>query len=187
MTFKRYMKLFSTMFELSAFTFGGGYVIVSLMKQKFVDELGWLDDDEMLNLVAIAQSAPGAVAVNGALLVGYKTGGILGALISIIGTILPPFIIISIISQFYIAFKTNLVVNAFLKGMQPAIAAVIADVVINLGSNVIKQKKTIYIIAMLLAFVTSLFFSVNVMYIIFCCGILGFFYSHLEDKKEKKK
>ncbi|MFA7108635.1 MAG: chromate transporter [Sphaerochaetaceae bacterium] len=187
MTFKRYLKLFSAMFELSAFTFGGGYVIVSLMKQKFVDELGWLDDEEMLNLVAIAQSAPGAVAVNGALLVGYKTGGVLGALLSIIGTILPPFIIISIISQFYIAFKTNPIVNAFLKGMQPAIAAIIADVVINLGSNVIKQKKLVYIIAMLIAFVSSLFFSVNVMYIIFCCGILGFFYSHLESKKEGSK
>ena len=86
-------KVFFSTLYLSAFTFGGGYVIVTLMKKKFVDELHWIDEEEMLDLVAIAQSAPGAIAVNGAIVVGYKLVGIAGALAAIIGTIIPPFVI----------------------------------------------------------------------------------------------
>jgi len=71
---------FSTLY-LSVFTFGGGYVIVSLMKKKFVDEYHWIEEDEMLDLIAIAQSAPGAIAVNGAIVVGYKLAGLPGALL----------------------------------------------------------------------------------------------------------
>ena len=73
-------KLFFSTLYLSAFTFGGGYVIVTLMKQKFVDELHWIQEDEMLDLIAIAQSAPGAIAVNGAIVVGFKLAGVLGSL-----------------------------------------------------------------------------------------------------------
>ena len=73
-------KLFVSTLYLSAFTFGGGYVIVTLMKEKFVDELHWIKEDEMLDLIAIAQSAPGAIAVNGAIVVGYKLAGLRGAL-----------------------------------------------------------------------------------------------------------
>ena len=94
-------KLFISTLYLSAFTFGGGYVIVTLMKEKFVDELHWIEEDEMLDLIAIAQSAPGAIAVNGAIVVGYKLAGLLGALVAILATILPPFVIISAISFFY--------------------------------------------------------------------------------------
>ena len=90
----RLLKLFWSTLYLSAFTFGGGYVIVSLMKKKFVDELGWIDEEEMLDLVAIAQSTPGAIAVNGAIVVGYKLEGIIGVIAAIAGTIIPPFVII---------------------------------------------------------------------------------------------
>ena len=75
------LKLFCATFTLSAFTFGGGYVIVTLMQKKFVDEYHWINRDEMLDLVAIAQSAPGAIAVNGAIVVGYKIAGILGIIV----------------------------------------------------------------------------------------------------------
>ena len=84
-----YFKLFYSTFCLSAFTFGGGYVIVPLMRKKFVNELEWLDEKEMLDLTAIAQSAPGAMAVNAAILVGYRLAGILGAFITILATVLP--------------------------------------------------------------------------------------------------
>ena len=94
----RLLKLFWSTLYLSAFTFGGGYVIVSLMKKKFVDDYQWIDEKEMLDLVAIAQSSPGAIAINGAIVVGYKLAGITGVLISIIGTIIPPFVIISLLS-----------------------------------------------------------------------------------------
>ena len=82
--------LFISTLYLSAFTFGGGYVIVSLLKKKFVDEYHWIENDEMLDLVAIAQSAPGAIAVNGAIVVGYKLAGIIGAFVAVIGAIIPP-------------------------------------------------------------------------------------------------
>ena len=98
-------KLFFSTLCLSAFTFGGGYVIVTLLKQKFVDELHWIGDEEMLDLVAIAQSSPGAIAVNGAIVVGYKLAGIPGILVSVLGAIIPPFLILTVISFFYSAFK----------------------------------------------------------------------------------
>ena len=78
------LKIFISTLYLSAFTFGGGYVIVTLMKKKFVDEYHWIDEDEMLDLVAIAQSAPGAIAVNGAIVVGYTLAGLIGAAVSIV-------------------------------------------------------------------------------------------------------
>ena len=86
-------RLFVSTLYLSTFTFGGGYVIISLMKKKFVDEYHWIEEEEMLDLTAIAQSAPGAVAVNGAIVVGYKLAGAAGVLISILGTVIPPFVI----------------------------------------------------------------------------------------------
>ena len=86
-------KIFISTLYLSAFTFGGGYVIVTLMKKKFVDDYHWIEKNEMLDLVAIAQSSPGAIAVNGAIVVGYKLAGMLGTLVAIVGTIIPPFLI----------------------------------------------------------------------------------------------
>lgn len=112
------IQLFVSTLYLSAFTFGGGYVIVTLMKKKFVDTLHWIDQDEMLDLVAIAQSSPGAIAVNGAIVVGYKIAGIPGLLVSILGTVIPPFIIISAISVFYEIFQSNIYVKLILDGMQ---------------------------------------------------------------------
>ena len=104
------LKLFVSTLYLSTFTFGGGYVIVTLMKKKFVDEYHWIEEDEMLDLIAIAQSSPGAIAVNGAIVVGYKLVGLAGALTAIAGTIIPPFVIISAISVFYTVFRDNFIV-----------------------------------------------------------------------------
>ncbi len=183
---KDYFKLFRIMFTLSAFTFGGGYVIVSLMKNEFVDRLKWIDEEEMLNLVAIAQSSPGAVAVNGSILVGYKVGGIVGAIVSIFGTILPPFIILSAISVGYNQFKENIYVGAFLKGMQPAIAAIIISVVIQLGLNIVKQKEIYFVIIMILAFLVTYFMNVNIILVIISCAVLGGFYALYKQKKGVK-
>jgi len=181
-----YIKLFISTFYLSAFTFGGGYVIIPLMKKKFVDDLQWIEDDEMLNLTAIAQSSPGAVAVNAAILLGYRVAGILGALVTILGTVLPPFITLSVISIFYTAFRDNIVVNAVLKGMQAGVAAVIADVVLNLGSNVLKQKDIVSMIIMVGAFIATFFFKINVMYIVLVCGCMGAAKILIQMKKVQK-
>ena len=122
---KKLWKLFYSMVYLSTFTFGGGYVIVTLMQKKFVDEYHWINKDEMLDLVAIAQSAPGAIAVNGAIVVGYKIAGILGIIVSVIATILPPFIIISVVSVFYSIFKENLIVHIFINGINTVLVQLI--------------------------------------------------------------
>ena len=112
--------------------------------------------------------------------------GILGAFISILGTVLPPLIIISIISFFYTAFRENIVVNAVLKGMQAGVAAVIADVVLNLGGNVVKEKDLISAFVMISAFIATFFLKINVMYIILVCGCIGAGKIVLKERKNKK-
>ena len=130
------LKLFVSTLYLSAFTFGGGYVIVTLMKKKFVDQYHWIEENEMLDLIAIAQSAPGAIAVNGAIVVGYKLAGMAGAVTAIVATIIPPFVIISLISVFYNAFRSNSIISQMLEGMQAGVGAVIASVVYEMGRGV---------------------------------------------------
>ena len=168
-----YWKLFFSTFTLSAFTFGGGYVIVPLMQKRFVKKLKWIEEDEMLDLVAIGQSAPGPIAVNTSILVGYRMAGIPGAFLSVLGTVLPPLIIITVISYFYIAFRDNRIIQALLKGMQAGVAAVILDVVINMASKIIKNKHVLPICVMALAFIAAALLNVNIVIILLVCGILG--------------
>lgn len=184
---KKYLELFTSTVYLSTFTFGGGYVIISLMKKKFVDELKWLEEEEMLNMAAIAQSSPGAIAVNAAILLGYRVGGITGAMIAIVGTILPPLFIISIISLFYTAFRNNAIISAVLKGMQAGVGAVIVDVVLSLGGKVVMDRDIVYILVMMGAFVATYVYKVNVMFIIIVCGAIGVVKALYLVRKEKKK
>ncbi len=181
-------KLFISTFVLSAFTFGGGYVIVPLMRKKFVTDLKWINDQEMLDLTAIAQTSPGAIAVNVSILMGYNMAGLPGVVIAILGTVLPPFIILSVISSFYIAFRDNLIINALLKGLQAGIAAIIIDVILSMGSSIIKEKEAVSVIMMIMAFIATYFFKVNVIFIIITCGIVGAVINLLfKNKKQEEK
>lgn len=166
-------KLFLSTLYLSAFTFGGGYVIVTLMKTKFVDQYHWIDDEEMLDLIAIAQSSPGAIAVNGAIVVGYKLAGIPGVLLCVLATVLPPFVIISILSVFYAAFQSNVWIRLLLEGMQSGVAAVIASVVYDMGRGIIREKTPISLLIMGGAFLANYMFQINAVYIILFCIALG--------------
>ena len=107
MSGKKIPQLFFSMLCISTFTFGGGFVIITLMKQKFVDKLHWIDEQEMLDLAALSQSSPGAIAVNAAILVGWRTAGAAGIAAAVAGTILPPLVILSAISFFYTSFTSN--------------------------------------------------------------------------------
>lgn len=176
-------KLFISTFMLSAFTFGGGYVIVTLMKERFVDRYHWIEEEEMLDMTAIAQSAPGPIAVNGAIVVGYKIAGLLGVLVSVIGTILPPFIILSLISFFYDAFASNIWVSTVLDGMQAGVAAVIAAVVFDMGEGVIRTHSLLDELIMVAAFVLNYFLGINVVLVIFACISIGLARSFLKEKK----
>ena len=171
---------------LSAFTFGGGYVIVTLMKKKFVDECHWIEEDEMLDLVAIAQSSPGAIAVNGAIVVGYKLAGLAGALVAIVGTVIPPFLIISLISVFYNAFRENYIIAQLLEGMQAGVGAVIAAVVFDMGEGVVRGKNVGSIIIMLGAFIAACIFSINVVYIVIVCLLIGVVRTLINERRNKE-
>ena len=179
-------KLFWSTLYLSAFTFGGGYVIVTLMKEKFVDRYHWIEEDEMLDLVAIAQSSPGAIAVNGAIVVGYKLAGIPGAITASVATILPPFFIISLISVFYTAFRENFIVSQMLSGMQAGVGAVIASVVWDMAAGVAQEKSGSSLLIMAGAFIATCFFNVNVVYVVIVCGLIGVVRTFLGKRKEQK-
>jgi len=172
-THKICWKLFSSAFVISAFTFGGGYVIVPLMKKKFTDTLGWLSEEEMLELVAVGQSSPGAVAINTATLVGWRMAGFPGAVTACLGTALPPLIILSLVCILYDRISGNAYVQAAMRCMQAGISAVIADVVLGMALPYFKDRRSFSIAVMVCVFVAAWFFSVNVAVIIIVCGAAG--------------
>lgn len=178
-------KLFFSTLYLSAFTFGGGYVIVSLLKDKFVDQLHWIDDEEMLDLVAIAQSSPGAIAVNGAIVIGYKLAGLSGVIVSVLGAVLPPMVILSIISMIYDLFITNPYVAALLRGMKAGVGAVIVSMVWDMGSKIVRAKDFPGITVMLLSFILCYFYKVNVIYIILATAVFGAVRTILSERKKQ--
>ena len=166
-------KLFLSTLYLSAFTFGGGYVIVTLMKSKFVDEYKWITEKEMLNITAIAQSAPGAIAVNAAIVVGFRLAGFIGVLVAVLGTIIPPFIIISLISLFYEVFRQNQMITLLLGGMEAGVAAVVVAVSVEMALGVVKDKDTILTIMMVVAFIANAVFNLSVIIIILISVLMG--------------
>ncbi len=183
---KLLITLFFTTLYISTFTFGGGFVIITFMKRKFVDDLKWIDEQEMLDMSALAQSSPGAIAVNAAILVGWKICGFPGMIIAVIGTILPPLVILSIISFFYTAFASNGYVALVLKGMQAGVAAVILDVVWGLGGNVLKERSQLGIVIMITGFIGAFVFDFNVIYIILAAGAIGICKAVLFRRREAK-
>lgn len=170
---KKLVQLFTSTLYISAITFGGGFVIATFMKKKFVDELHWIDESEMLDLIVLAQSSPGAIAVNTAILVGWQVGGAVAMAVAVLGTILPPMIILTVISFFYAAFAANVYVAAVLKGMQAGVAAVIFDVVWDLAAKIFRQRKPAPVLVMAAAFIATWFFRVNVIYIILGAAVFG--------------
>ena len=180
---KKLLRLFIETLYLSAFTFGGGYMIVSLMQKKFVNEYHWIEEDEMLDLVAIAQSAR-AIAVNGAIVVGYKVAGISGVIVSLFGAVLPPFLIISVVSVFYEIFRDNRIVAAMLSGMQTGVGAVIISVVYEMAKGQSKKENRMELaIIMVVAFMASYVFDISVIYIILACIGVGIVQYGISRKK----
>ena len=182
----RLCRLFFSTLYISSFTFGGGFVIVPLMRKRFVEELGWIEEQEMLDMTAIAQSSPGAIAVNAAILVGYHVAGISGALLTVLGTVIPPMIIISVISMFYQAFRDNPVVNLVMAGMLCGVAAVIFDVVIDMTKTIFEKKKILPVLVLIGAFIAVRFFSVNILLVILVCGIIGILETWQREKTNRE-
>lgn len=181
---KKYAKIFSTCFYISSFTFGGGFVIISLMREKFVNDLKWLEEKEMLDLTAIAQASPGSIAVNTSILLGYKIGGVVGALIALAGTVLPPLIIMSVISILYNFIKGNIIVEAVFAGMRAAVAALVVDVLITMSMGVAKEKNILTIGIMLVSFILIFFLKINVIYIVLSAIAIGVVLAIINKKKK---
>lgn len=174
-------KLFFACLYLSTFTFGGGYVIVTLLKEKFVDQYHWIEEDEMLDLVAIAQSSPGAIAVNSATFVGMQISGILGAVIATLGCILPSCIIVTLLAYVYMKYRNMSLLQGTLASLRPAVVAMIAkagvtilisafflDGTVNLiRQNVCVQMIVFFVIAMILLRK----FKVNPILAMVLCGV----------------
>lgn len=168
-----FWQLFKSTFIISAFTIGGGFVIVPLLKTKFVDEFKWIEEKDALNMVAIAQSAPGVVAVNAAISIGYRLAGLLGTLVAVLATVLPPLITLSIISYCYNAVAGNEYIQLVLKGMQCGATAIIINVALELLAKEFKKKLVLPLLIIAGTFVANYFFQVNLMTAVIADGLLG--------------
>ena len=176
-----YWLLFKSTFIISMFTVGGGYVIIPLLKAKYVDEYKWISEDETLNMVAIAQTTPGIMAVNTAIMLGYRMAGVAGALTGMFATILPPLIIITIVATFYELIAQNEYVKLVFKGMQCGATALLLSVAIDLLVKQCKKKLILPLAIIVATFVANIFFDVNIMLLVAIDGIIGFFL--MRDKK----
>lgn len=161
-----YRWLFYKNFFISAFTFGGGYVVIPMLQKYFIDEKQLFTKDELMDMAAIAQSSPGAIALNLAVLSGYRVKGFSGALISAIASILPPFIIIYFVSQCYEIFQNNLVIRSIMRGMEAGVIALIIDLVIDLTSLIVKEKNKFMSCLIPIAFCLNFVFQISVIWIL---------------------
>ena len=161
-TFKNLPWLFGIHFFIRAFTFGGGYVVIPMIRRYFVEKKQLFSEEELLEMAAIAQSSPGAIAVNLSVLSGYRTLGRLGAAVSCIASVLPPLLLISMISIGYDAFSSSRVVSAILKGMEAGVAALIVDMTIDMCRTIFRERRLILTLLVPATFLASSVFHINV-------------------------
>lgn len=170
---KKLFNMFLVFFKIGAFTIGGGYAMLPLIEREVVDKKGWIEKQEFLDMLALAQSSPGPIAVNTAVFVGYKIAGMTGMIATVLGAVLPSFIIILIIASIFVGIKDNEIVERIFKGIRPAVVALIAAPVIRLSKNAKINKKTIIIpvaVALLVAFAKIT--PVIIIIVAALCGIL---------------
>ena len=188
---KLILTLFLCFFKIGAFTFGGGYAMLALLENEFVEKKKWLTKDEFLDMLAIAESTPGPIAINSATFIGYKTAGVLGSTFATLGVVLPSFIIIFIISLFLDKFLTfTLVANAF-RGIQACVVYLIGSTGLKLFKQMEKKALPITIMSVILAcMIIFSLFAIKFSSIVFILitGIIGIvsFYSNKKAKEDKK-
>ena len=182
-----FLQLFWSFFQIGLFSIGGGYAALPLIQAQVVDTYGWMTMTEFTDIITISQMTPGPIAINAATFVGIQVAGLPGALVAMLATVLPPFIILSIVSLFYAQFRDNWVVDLVMKGMQAGVAAVICDVVVSMGWNVFKLRRVLPVLMLVGAFVASCFFEWNVVLIILVCAVIGAVDTWRRERAEKKK
>ena len=187
---KKYLSLFLTMLKIGLFTFGGGYAMIALLENEFVEKKKYVDKDEFLDMVAIAESTPGPIAINAATYLGYKQLGVLGSLVATIGICIPSFLIIYAISLFFDTFLSLQLVEYAFRGIQVCVVYLIFSA----GLKMLKKmKKTAFSVTVVstvvLCMVTFSLFAVHlssILYILICGGV-GLFIHLLTTMKQKKE
>lgn len=163
--------LFVTFFKIGAFTFGGGYAMVPLIKREVVENKKWLDENEILDVIAIAESTPGPLAINAATFVGSRTAGVKGALAATFGVVLPSFLIISIVAQVLFQIENLAVVKHAFAGIRAGVLVLIVSAVVSMFGKMKRDVFTYAVIAIALALI--LIFNVNTLIVLLICGAAG--------------
>lgn len=166
------LDLFCAFFRIGAFTFGGGYAMLSLIQKEIVENKKWASDEEVLDYYAVAQCTPGVIAVNTATFVGYKQKGVLGAIAATCGVVFPSLIIIIIIASVLQNFMQYTIVQHIFGGIRVAVAVLIVNAVYTMGKKAVKDKLCI-LIAILSFLVSVIFPSVSPVFIVICAALLG--------------
>lgn len=182
---KPYFWLLTINLFISTFTFGGGYIVVPMVRRYFVKQKQYFTEDDLMGMAAVAQSTPGAIAINLSALAGYRVAGTLGVVISCISAIIPPLAILGLVSAFYTTFISNAIVAAVLKGMQAGVAALIVDLIIDMCSMILKER-SLFLSAMIpIAFFANFVMGINVaLILVVCCFmcVIRVFYKKRENK-----
>jgi chromate transporter len=178
-----YWKVFSSFFKIGAFTFGGGYAMIPLIYKEAVEEHEWITDEDMLDILAIAESTPGVIAVNSATFVGYRAGGVWGSFLATCGVALPSFLVISVLSFFIGAIKNNQWVLYAFMGIRAGVVALLANTVIKLLKGGCKTAFGIGVMAF--AFLLATATTLDVVYIILVAAVAGVLYTSLRAAKDE--
>ncbi len=173
-----YFEAFGIFFKIGAFTIGGGYAMVPLIENEIVTKRKWITQDDFINLLAISQSAPGILAVNISIFIGYKLKGIPGSIITALGTILPSFIIILAIALSFHNFQDNVIVERIFKGIRPAVVALIAAPTFSMAKSARISRYNIWIPVVSALLIWLLGFSP--IWIIIIAGVGGFLWGKLK-------
>jgi chromate transporter len=177
--------IFFTFFKIGTFTFGGGYAMLPLIRADIVQKCCWLEDDEFMDILAATQCVPGPLAVNAALLIGYRLRKLPGAATALLGTILPSFFIMLTLAVFFLQLREQPLVDRIFSGIRPAVAALIAVAAFKLGKPLIKKRDTL--ILLILFSILAIFFDIHPIMIILGAGVLGWLIYGREETNEDKK
>ena len=181
------LQLFISMLKIGAFAFGGGYAIIALLENEFVTKRAWIDHDEFMNVVAIAESTPGPIAINVATYIGYKLKGTFGATVATVGVCLPSFVIMYVVSLFYERFMEISLVMAAFRGVQICVVYLIASAALKMLKKMKKTARNITVFAVTFGGMTAcslLDFRISSIIFIFTAGVVGLS-AFLINKKRK--
>lgn len=181
---KRLFDLFSVFFRIGAFTFGGGYAMIPLIQKETVENKKWITDDDILEIVAIAESTPGPIAINAATFVGYKVAGFLGAFFATLGMVVPSFAIILIISYVLRRFSNIKAVQYAFNGIRAGVLALLIKALFTMYKKVRKNAASYIIMAF--SFVFAAVIKVKIIYVIIACAIFGLVTSVIAERRSAK-